>query len=117
MAYPPSLHYTNDRGHTVLDNLMIAILKGHTSCTPGQVDNAFKGQVRFSGEEVDICGRWDADSGCIRELLAKGIHRIPFQWEHKFCHTSIQTICHSIMTIWGTEHAPNINAYSGLFIK
>ncbi|KAF7510663.1 hypothetical protein GJ744_006275 [Endocarpon pusillum] len=55
---PLRQNYTNGQGHTVLDNLMIAILKGNTSCTPGQVDNAFKGQVRFSGEEVDICGRW-----------------------------------------------------------
>lgn len=117
MLVPLRQYYTNDLGHTVLDNLMIAILKGHTSCAPGQVDNAFKGQARFAGEEVDICGRWDADSDCIRELLAKGIHRIPLQWKHKFCHTSVQTICHCITAIWGSFSAPNINTCSGLFVK
>jgi len=115
--FPLRQHYTNDLGHTVLDNLMIAIVKGHSSCSPSQVDDAFKGQDRFAGEEVDICGRWDADSDCIRELLAKGIHRIPFQWKHKFCHTSIQAICHSIVTIWGSSCAPDINTCSGLFVR
>lgn len=115
--FPLRQHYTNSLGHTVLDNLMIAIVKGHSSCSPYQVDDSFKGQNRFAGEEVDICGRWDADSDCVRELLTKGIHHIPFQWKHKFCHTSIQTICHSISTIWGTSSAPNINTCSGLFVK
>jgi hypothetical protein len=110
-------HYTNELGHTVLDNLMIAILKGHSSCAPDQVDDAFKGQNRFAGEEVDICGRWDADSDCIRELLAKGVQHIPFQWKHKFCHTSVQTICHSIIAIWGSTYAPDINTCSGIFVK
>jgi hypothetical protein len=115
--FPLRQHYTNDVGHTVLDNLMIAILKGHSSCSPSQVDEALKGQDRFSGEEIDICGRWDADSDCIRELLAKGIHRIPFRWKHKFCHTSIQAICHSIVTLWGSDCAPDINICSGLFVR
>lgn len=114
---PLGKHYTNDLGHTVLDSLMITIVKGHSSCAPDQLDDAFKGQNRFAGEEVDICGRWDADSDCIRELLAKDIHHIPFQWKHKFCHTSIQAICHSIITIWGAESAPDINTRSGLFVR
>jgi hypothetical protein len=115
--FPLRQHYTNDVGHTVLDNLMIAIVKSHSSCSPSQVDDAFKGQDRFAGEEVDICGRWDADSDCIRKLLAKGTHRIPFQWKHKFCHTSIQAICHSIVTLWGCYNAPDINTRSGLFVR
>jgi hypothetical protein len=114
---PLRQHFTNDLGHTVLDNLMIAIVKGHSSCAPRQLDEAFKGQNRFAGEEVDICGRWDADSSCIQELLAKGVHHIPFQWKHKFCHTSVQTICHSITTIWGARSAPDINTCSGLFVR
>jgi hypothetical protein len=69
--------YTNELGHTVLDNLMISILKSHTDCLPGTVDEAFNKQKRFSGEEVDICGRWDADSAHIRTLLARGESRIP----------------------------------------
>jgi hypothetical protein len=114
---PLRRHYTNGLGHTLLDNLMLAIVKGHSSCAPAQVDIAFEGHNRFAGEEVDICGRWDADSDCIRELLAEGIHRIPFQWKHKFCHTSIQTICHSIANIWGLGYAPDINTCSGIFVR
>ena len=52
----------NILGHTVLDNLMLAILKSHTSVAPRVVDREFKDERRFPGEEVDICGRWDADS-------------------------------------------------------
>lgn len=63
--------YTNNYGHTVLDNLFITILKGHTSCTPVIVDDAFRKLHRFPGEEVDICGRWDADSDCIRKLFCR----------------------------------------------
>ena len=109
--------YVNDLGHTILDQLMIAILKGHTSCSPSVVDVHFKRHKRFAGEDVDICGRWDADSDCIRTLLAKGIAGIPFEWKHMFCHTSVQTICHCIGTIFGPDWAPNINAPSGLFVR
>ena len=49
--------YTNHLNHTVLDNLMIVVLKAHTSCTPIMIDEAFKKEHRFVGEEVDICGR------------------------------------------------------------
>lgn len=69
--------YVNHLNHTVLDNLMIAILKAHSSCTPAIVDEAFREELRFAGEEVDICGRWDADSDCIRHLHASGNSRIP----------------------------------------
>ena len=109
--------YVNDLGHTILDQLMIAILKGHTSCFPSVVDVHFKKEKRFAGEDVDICGRWDADSDCIRTLLAKGITGIPFEWKHMFCHTSVQTICHCIGTVFGPKWAPNINAPSGLFVR
>ena len=109
--------YVNDLGHTILDQLMIAILKGHTSCFPSVVDVHFKKEKRFAGEDVDICGRWDADSDCIRTLLAKGIAGIPFEWKHMFCHTSVQTICHCIGTVFGPNWAPNINAPSGLFVR
>ena len=109
--------YVNDLGHTILDQLMIAILKGHTSCSPSVVDVHFKRDKRFAGEDVDICGRWDADSDCIRRLLARGIAGIPFEWKHMFCHTSVQTICHCIGTIYGPDWGPNINAPSGLFVR
>jgi hypothetical protein len=109
--------YTNHLNHTVLDNLMMAILKAHTSCLPSVVDDAFKKELRFAGEEVDICGRWDADSRCIRVLLAHGIPTIPFEWKHMFCHTSVQAICHCIGELFGPHWAPDINTPSGIFTK
>jgi hypothetical protein len=109
--------YTNHLGHTVLDNLMVTILKAHTSCSPGMVDDAFKKEKRFAGEEVNICGRWDADSECIRQLHASGHSRIPVTWKHMFCHTSVQAICHSIGALFGPPWGPDINTPSGLFTK
>jgi hypothetical protein len=109
--------YVNDLGHTLLDNLMISILKAHTPCLPGIVDEAFKKEKHFAGEFVDICGRWDADSDYVRQLLANGLSAIPFEWKHMFCHTSVQTICHCIGSIFGPSWAPDINAPSGLFLR
>ncbi|KAL3422710.1 hypothetical protein PVAG01_06866 [Phlyctema vagabunda] len=60
---------------------MISILKAHTNCPPWTVDDNFTRSKRFMGEEVDICGRWDADSPCIRELFATGHSTIPFNWK------------------------------------
>lgn len=111
----------NKMGHTVFDNLMIAILKAHTSITPGTVDDAFRNEKRFPGEEVDICGRWDADSDCVREILKSGDSCIPFAWKHKFCHTSVQVICHCIDYLIQYSKAiqdePILGVPSGLFIK
>lgn len=117
--HPLSLRnlYVNDHGHTVLDQLMIAILKAHTSCLPSVVDVIFKKEKRFEGEDVDICGRWDADSDCIRTLLANGTSAIPFEWKHMFCHTSVQTVCHCIEAVFGPGWSPDINTPSGLFVR
>jgi len=109
--------YINNLGHTILDHLMMVILKAHTSCLPSVVDVIFKKEKRFEGEDVDICGRWDADSDCIRALLANGTSGIPFEWKHMFCHTSVQTICHCIGTIFWPPYGPDINAPSGLFVR
>lgn len=109
--------YINDLGHTVLDNLMINILKAHTSCPPVTVDDRWRKMKRFAGEEVDVCGRWDADSPSVRGLLANGQPIIPFEWKHTFCHTSAQAICHAIATIFCQFHAPDINTPSGLFLR
>lgn len=109
--------YVNNHEHTVLDNLMMSILKGHTSCRPVSVDDKFAKLKRFTGEEVDICGRWDADSDCIRELFAEGHAAIPIEWKHMFCHTSVQAICHCIGRLFGPVFAPPINFPSGLFTK
>ncbi|KAL9108317.1 MAG: hypothetical protein Q9227_006916 [Pyrenula ochraceoflavens] len=109
--------YTNQLGHTLLDSLMITILKSHTCCKPESTDGAFRGTRRFPGEEIDICGRWDADSECIRALLSEGKHRIPLEWKHKFCHTSTQAVCDAITTVWGSDNPRDINTSSGLFVK
>ena len=109
--------YVNDLGHTVLDQLMMTILKAHSACSPGLVDSIFQNEKRFQGEEVDVCGRWDADSACVRELLSKGDAGIPFEWKHAFCHTSAQAICHGIGTIFGPHWGPDISTPSGLFVR
>jgi hypothetical protein len=108
----------NALGHTVLDNLMITILKGHTSTSPGLVDHAFGTESRFVGEEVDICGRWDTDSECYRDLLASGRSSIPFEWKHKFCHTSAQAICHCLDSLleWSSKEKI-LETPSGLFLR
>lgn len=79
----------NNHGHTVLDSLMITILRNHTYIKPELVDDALKKEQHFPGQEVDICGRWDADSKCYRAMLSAGQATVPFTWKHKFCHTSI----------------------------
>lgn len=108
--------YVNDLGHTVLDNLMISILKSHTSTTPSVVDHQLRFQKAFAGEEVDICGRWDADSDCFRHLLLDCGGIVPKSWKHKFCHTSAQTICHCISLI-DRKGKFNLSTPSGIFLN
>jgi len=110
--------YINELGHTVLDNIMITILKNHSSIKPGIVDDALRGELHFSGEQASICGRWDADSDCYRALLASGISTIPFAWKHKFCHTSIQVVCHCIELLASYAIGGFLESTpSGLFLK
>lgn len=91
--------YANELGHTVLDSLMITILKSHSSAPFALVDPAFRGINHFPGEEIDICGRWDADSDCVRQVLACGDLSVPFSWKHKFCHTSTQAVVHYMLRL------------------
>ncbi|KAF2266840.1 hypothetical protein CC78DRAFT_594620 [Lojkania enalia] len=107
----------NELGHTILDNLMISILKSHSSTTPVVVDDTLKDTARFIGEEIDICSRWDADSLCVRHLLAKGNPSTPFAWKHKFCHTSIQTICHCIIRMYNWGPGCLMGTASGLYVR
>jgi hypothetical protein len=110
--------FTNSLGHTVLDNLMVTILRSHTSLKPNEIDDTWDQETRFVGQEVDICGRWDADSECVRRLYARGRTTIPFSWKHKFCHTSAQTICHCINVIAKeVREYPTFCTASGLFLK
>ena len=112
---------TNNLGHTVFDCLMMTILKAHTCVTPGEVDDGLRDEKSFPGEEVDICGRFDADSDNVRALVATGISGIPFSWKHKFCHTSTQAICHCIQAL--AKHSMTsgddmiTDVLSGLFVK
>jgi hypothetical protein len=106
---------TNDLGHTVLDNLMITILRSHTSVSLGTVDNALKTRHLFPGQEVDICGRWDADSQCYQGLLLSGKSTIPSNWKHKFCHTSALAVYHCIAKM--RDNGVDLGAPSGLFLN
>jgi hypothetical protein len=109
--------YVNDLGHTLLDSLMISILKSHTSTPPGIVNERLGYQTRFAGEEVDICGRWDADSESFRALLSNGQKDVPMSWKHKFCHTSIQAICHCIICMYRFYPLWTLMEPSGIFLK
>ncbi|KAN0089874.1 hypothetical protein V8E51_018453 [Hyaloscypha variabilis] len=108
----------NAFGHTAVDNLIITILKNHTSTKPGFVDHALAAESRFIGEEVDICGRWNAASECYRDLLASGRSSIPFDWKHKFCHTSAQAVCHALDTLlYHGVGSSILEQPSGLFLR
>lgn len=110
--------YTNERGHTVLDNLMISIIKSHTLAKPVVMDSSLTNVTRFIGEEVDICGRWDADASCVRHHHANGSPSIPIAWKHKFCNTSTQTICHCISRIFQCMPTSLLkDAPSGLYVR
>jgi hypothetical protein len=109
--------FTNDLGHTILDSLMITILKSHASIRPSAVDDAWSQESRFPGEEVDICGRWDADSSCYRNLLATGKPGVPVHWKHKFCHTSALAVTHCFRVIEIQTGNWGVNQPSGMFIK
>lgn len=104
-------------GHTILDALMVSILRSHTNIHPEVVSYGFHSPHRFPGEEKDICGRWDADTPAVRELFKGGFARIPSAWKHPFCHTSVQAVCHSIICIFGRIVHPDIDTLSGLFVR
>ncbi|RMJ09834.1 hypothetical protein CDV36_010538 [Fusarium kuroshium] len=117
---PSSFAFYNnvdDHGHTILDALVVTVLRSHTSLYPSAVSSGFHSSNRFPGEEKDICGRWDADTETLRELFKQGYARIPNQWKHPFCHTAVQAVCHSIVAIYASPASPSINAQSGLFVR
>ncbi|GAB1317650.1 hypothetical protein MFIFM68171_07860 [Madurella fahalii] len=121
LLYSPGsgLIFTNildNMGHTVLDALMICILRSHTNVSPEHVSRSFDPPNRFPGEEKDICGRWDADSPVLRAHFRSGYARVPTKWKHGFCHTSVQAVCHSIIAVYGSPGS-KINTLSGLFVR
>lgn len=86
----------NNAGHTLIDNVLLVILRSHANVSLSTINPKLGKQARFSGQEVDICGRWTATSVHWRSLLASGQSQIPVHWKHKFCRTSAQAICHSL---------------------
>ena len=114
--FPPRDYYINDKDFTILDSLMLTIVRSHTSCKPGDLEVSMKSDRRFRGEELDICGRWDADSEDFLRLVQRGTREVPNSWKHKFCHTSTQAICHSICLLFANPLSapPDINQFSGL---
>lgn len=111
-----AMNYTDDMGLTVLDTLFMTILRSHSSITPLALETIFDVPgTMFDGVDVDICGRWDADSPCVRALHAAGEAIIPKEWKHMFCHTSAQAVCHCLTVIFMEIWRPNINTASGLF--
>ncbi|KAI7781227.1 hypothetical protein LA080_014886 [Diaporthe eres] len=64
------VNYTDNLGLTVLDTLFITILRSHSSASSlvlGQFLSV--SDSNFEGVDVDICGRWDADSPCRRQCV------------------------------------------------
>ncbi|KAK1547632.1 hypothetical protein CPAR01_01599 [Colletotrichum paranaense] len=113
--YPIALNNLDSNEHTVLDCLMISVLRSHTNLSPAEVSTSSVQCTRFPGEEKDICGRWDANSPELRQLYKSGQAKIPDYWKHNFCHSSVQAVCHSMMAILLPSSRPNINIVSGLF--
>ncbi|KAI3323492.1 hypothetical protein HD806DRAFT_89185 [Xylariaceae sp. AK1471] len=110
-------HDVDNFGHTILDALMVSILRSHTSISPDAVSYGFHSPNRFPGEEKDICGRWDPETPRVRDLFQQGFPRIPTRWKHPFCHTAVQAIYHCIVIIYSPACAPDINKLSGLFTR
>ncbi|OBS25870.1 hypothetical protein FPOA_06404 [Fusarium poae] len=110
-------HNISDIGHTILDSLLVSVLRSHTTVQPEIVSDEFRALLRFPCEENDICGRWDADSPEVRGLFAEGYARIPTRWKHPFCHSSVRAVCHCTMRIFGDLTCADINCPSGLFIR
>jgi hypothetical protein len=103
----------DSKGHTVFDCLMLRVLRSHSDTPLEVVGDDLKGVRGHAGGEADICGRWDAESDSYRRLVGGGAAKIPLSWKHKFCHTSVQAICHSIQLLSGFSQLTT----SGLFLR
>ncbi|KAI0880457.1 uncharacterized protein GGS22DRAFT_197525 [Annulohypoxylon maeteangense] len=110
-------NYVDNNGHTVLDTLFVTILRSHSTVPLRVISDSFIDKSNDLGQGVDPCGRWDADSPCIRQLYASGQSTIPPQWKHVFCHTSVQAVCHFISIMFARPYHPFINTPSGLFLR
>jgi hypothetical protein len=114
----PSVSHRDQYGQTILDALMVNILRSHSSVAPQLVSEYFIKTGRFPGEEKDICGRWDADSFAVETLFKSGSARVPNNWKHPFCHASVQAICHAMDKSYSqTATSHTVNDPSGLFVR
>lgn len=111
----PPRSLVDDLEHTVIDKLLLVILKSHITTLPSIIDPT-NHERRFPGDELDICGRWDADSDCYRLLLSRGVPAAPPEWKHKFCHTSAKAICDIIILARNT-FISSFTERSGLFTR
>ncbi|EKG19401.1 hypothetical protein MPH_03264 [Macrophomina phaseolina MS6] len=109
----PHRNRVDENCYALFDSLMATIVKSHTELRPSDLDGSNKGE-RFPGDEISTCGRWDADADCVQELCSAGHSRAPLHWKHKFCHSSVQAVCHSIYPVCmlATHYEG-----SGLFLK
>ncbi|KAI0469021.1 hypothetical protein F4859DRAFT_146187 [Xylaria cf. heliscus] len=108
--------YVSGLGHTVLDSLLVTILKSHSALPPEMVEDEWR-ECGFPGADVDICGRWEFDTPEVFARVCEGAPLVPFNWKHKFCHSSVQAICHSIRTLFSFFWSPDVNTLSGLFLR
>ncbi|KAI0531696.1 hypothetical protein GGR58DRAFT_508228 [Xylaria digitata] len=108
--------YINDLKHTVLNSLMVMVLKSHSAPPPELVEDKWK-ECGFPGTEVDICGTWEPDTPEVVALIDEGAQLVPLNWKHKFCHSSVQAICHFIHTLFAFTWSLDINTPSGLFLR
>lgn len=108
------LSQRNPAGYTLLDSLLLTILRNHSSAPVGLADEALRDYPAFVGEEVNSCGMWDAESEVFRTHMKCGNRAVPKSWKHKFCHTSVLSVCHCIEAI---NAAGWILPSSGLFLR
>lgn len=104
----------NEYGHSVLDSLLLSILRSHTTLKMKDVDGKLDDNAIFPGQEVDICGRWSANSPCYRAFVNGGRTTLPSSWKHKFCHSSAQAVIDSVRLL--LHRLPTMRSMlSGLF--
>ena len=111
----PHRIWENAYGHTVLDNLMITILRAHSTASLDVIDKGFGSNSYLAGIELDPCGRWDADSPCWRDRVESRRREVPPEWKHKFCHTSAQAVCHCIAAL--DSRGLPLSRQSGIFTR
>jgi hypothetical protein len=60
--------------HTVLDNLMLTILKPHSGAPPDIFDESIPRGTQFAGAEVHPCGRREAGTPWFHNLVQSYVH-------------------------------------------